>query len=162
VEADSDRGLRRKTPKRAPHPFLRPIFPRSRFVFLWRDPRNTLAASCEGLSSGKFRTYKKVMGSRAPGPCVCLLHGSCPRSTFWRRLPRSSGSAEPSHPETLKRLDPERWLSLSYRDLIANPAAAKRLLVREVVHRFYTDNILLSPCRFPLYTIPRRRRTNGV
>lgn len=50
-----------KTPKNSLRiPFLRAIFPDAKFVFLYRDARETLASMMEAWSSGKFRTYPRL------------------------------------------------------------------------------------------------------
>lgn len=50
-----------KTPKNALRiPFLAKVFPEARFVFLYRDPRETLSSMIEAWESGRFRTYRKL------------------------------------------------------------------------------------------------------
>ena len=47
-----------KTPKNALRvPFLAEVFPQARFVYLYRDPRQTLSSMIEAWQSGRFRTY---------------------------------------------------------------------------------------------------------
>ncbi|WP_158882857.1 sulfotransferase [Rhodanobacter sp. L36] len=52
-----------KTPKNTLRvPFLAKIFPEARFVYLYRDPRETLSSMIEAWQSGKFRTYPVLPG----------------------------------------------------------------------------------------------------
>ena len=131
VQADSDRVFVEKTPKNALRiPFFDRIFPRSRFVFLWRDPRENISSILEAWRSGKFRTYKKVDGFE--GAWSLLLP---PGYRQYRARPLEETAAfqwECTNRvimDDLEALDPGRWISLSYGDLIANPGASlKRIL----------------------------------
>jgi len=50
-----------KTPKNALRvPFLAQVFPESHFVYLYRDPRQTLSSMIEAWQSGRFRTYREL------------------------------------------------------------------------------------------------------
>lgn len=52
-----------KTPKNALRiPFLVKVFPEARFVYLYRDPRETLSSMIEAWQSGGFRTYPNLPG----------------------------------------------------------------------------------------------------
>ncbi|MEO8811150.1 MAG: sulfotransferase [Rhodanobacter sp.] len=52
-----------KTPKNALRvPFLAKVFPEARFVYLYRDPRQTLSSMIEAWQSGRFRTYAGLPG----------------------------------------------------------------------------------------------------
>jgi hypothetical protein len=52
-----------KTPKNALRvPFLAKVFPEAQFVYLHRDPRQTLSSMIEAWQSGRFRTYPKLAG----------------------------------------------------------------------------------------------------
>jgi uncharacterized protein (TIGR03032 family) len=55
--------LLEKTPKNALRiPFLAAAFPEARFVYLYRDPVDTLASTVEGWRSGRFTTYPELPG----------------------------------------------------------------------------------------------------
>lgn len=55
--------LLEKTPKNALRiPFLAKIFPEAQFVYLHRDPRETLSSMIEAWQSGGFRTYPNLPG----------------------------------------------------------------------------------------------------
>ena len=52
-----------KTPKNALRiRFLRQVFPEARFVFLYRDARQTLSSMIDAWQSGRFRTYPGLPG----------------------------------------------------------------------------------------------------
>lgn len=52
-----------KTPKNALRiRFLRRVFPEARFVFLYRDARQTLSSMIDAWQSGRFRTYPGLPG----------------------------------------------------------------------------------------------------
>ncbi|THD09065.1 sulfotransferase [Rhodanobacter lindaniclasticus] len=52
-----------KTPKNALRvPFLAQVFPEAHFVYLYRDPRQTLSSMIEAWQSGNFRTYHDLPG----------------------------------------------------------------------------------------------------
>ena len=52
-----------KTPKNSLRvPFLAEVFPQARFVYLYRDPRETLSSMIEAWQSGRFRTYANLPG----------------------------------------------------------------------------------------------------
>lgn len=52
-----------KTPKNALRiPFFRELWSDSIFVYLYRDPRPTLASMIRGWQSGRFRTYPRLPG----------------------------------------------------------------------------------------------------
>lgn len=53
--------LLEKTPKNALRvPFLAHVFPEARFIYLHRDPRQTLSSMLEAWQSGRFRTYPQL------------------------------------------------------------------------------------------------------
>ena len=55
--------LLEKTPKNALRvPFLARVFPEAHFVYLHRDPRQTLSSMLEAWQSGRFRTYPQLPG----------------------------------------------------------------------------------------------------
>jgi hypothetical protein len=69
-----------KTPKNALRiPFLAAAFPEARFIYLYRDPRPTLASMIEGWRSGGFRTYPALPGWTGPAWSFLLTPG-------WREL----------------------------------------------------------------------------
>jgi hypothetical protein len=69
-----------KTPKNALRiPFLAQVFPEARFVYLYRDPRETLSSMIEAWQSGRFRTYPELPGWKGLPWSLLLVPG-------WREL----------------------------------------------------------------------------
>ena len=119
-----------KTPKNALRiPFFAKLFPDARFVFLWRDPRENVASIIEAWRSGKWTTYRELDGW--DGPWSLLLPPG------WQRLRGKPleevaayqwDAANRTVLDDLASLPRDRWASLSYAELLANPrGAAQRL-----------------------------------
>ncbi len=80
MPADGALRLLEKTPKNSLRiPFLRKVFPDALFVYLYRDPRETLASMLEAWESGRFRTYPKLPGWSGQPWSLLLTPG-------WREL----------------------------------------------------------------------------
>ena len=72
--------LLEKTPKNALRiRFLRSIFPDARFLYLWREPEESLASMIEGWKSEQFLTYPELPGWPGPKWSYLLVPG-------WREL----------------------------------------------------------------------------
>jgi len=115
-----------KTPKNALRiPFFNHIFPKARFVFLWRDPRENISSIMEAWRSGRFRTYKQVAGF--DGPWSLLLppgYQQCRNRPLEEIAAFQWECTNRIIMEDLESLDPERSLAVSYGDLIADPAGS--------------------------------------
>jgi hypothetical protein len=130
--------LLEKTPRNALNiPFLLKVFPDARFVYLHREPGPAVASLIEawtlGLQSGRFKTFQQLPDWDRSGWCFLLPPG-------WREM-RGKSLAEIAAfqwsasnriiIEELARLPVERWTSVTYEALVADP-----------------QNVLTDICRF--------------
>lgn len=92
-------------------PFLQAIFPDSTFVFMYREPRLTLAEMLRGWDSGRYITYPDLPGWEGPPWSFPLvpgwrdLRGKSPAEVVveqWMRITAGLLS-------DLQQLPPERW-----------------------------------------------------
>lgn len=125
--------LLEKTPKNALRvPFLAAAFPDSRFVYLYRDPMDTLASMAEAWRSGRFVTYPDLPGWSGPPWSMLLVPG-------WKEL---DGMPIPELVanqwlraarvllDDLEALGPGRWCVASYGNLVQDPQAEVDRLCR--------------------------------
>jgi hypothetical protein len=69
-----------KTPKNSLRvPFLAEVFPEAEFVYLYRDPRETLGSMIDAWNSGRFRTYPSLPSWQGLPWSLLLVPG-------WREL----------------------------------------------------------------------------
>ncbi len=145
-----------KTPKNALRiPFFDAVFPDARFVFLWRDPRESLASIIEAWRSGNWTTYPQLEGW--DGPWSLLLPPG------WRAL-RGKGLEEIAAYQwecanrfvldDLAALPCDRWRSVCYADLVSRPKETIQLICRFAKIEF--DAALAQRVSAPL---PRSRYT---
>ena len=119
-----------KTPKNALRiPFFDAIFPDARFVFLWRDPRESLGSIIEAWLSGNWQTYPALDGW--DGPWSLLLPPG------WRALRGKALEEIAAYQwdctnrivlDDLANLTRDRWTSLCYSELVSRPEATIRRL----------------------------------
>jgi hypothetical protein len=115
--------LLEKTPKNALRvPFFNRLFPDAQFIFLWRDPRESLSSIIEAWRSGRWKTYNGLAGFN--GPWSLLLPPGW-QSMNGRPLEEIAAfqweAANRFALDDLRTLPPERWTSVSYAELIADP-----------------------------------------
>ena len=115
-----------KTPKNALRvPFLAAAFPDARFVYLYRDPRETISSMLDAWRSGAFVTYPALPGWSGPPWSLLLVPG-------WRDLigqelgaivARQWATTTTTLLDDLAALAPDRWCVTSYDRLLAEPRA---------------------------------------
>ncbi len=118
--------LLEKTPKNALRvQFLAAAFPGARFVYLYRDPRETLSSMLDAWRSGRFVTYPQLPDWSGPLWSLLLTPG-------WRELAgrpleeivaRQWQATIDTLLDDLDTLAPERWCVASYDRLVAEPQA---------------------------------------
>ena len=80
VPAAGPARMLEKTPKNALRvPFFAAAWPNSTFIYLYREPRQTLASMIEAWSTGRFRTYPRLPGWTGHPWSLLLIPG-------WREL----------------------------------------------------------------------------
>jgi hypothetical protein len=118
--------LLEKTPKNALRvPFFDRLFPDALFVFLWRDPRENLSSIMEAWRSGNWKTYNGLPGF--DGPWSLILPPGWPAQRGQSLETIAAFQWQVTNDlllNDLERLPPHRWHSVSYAELIAQPAAA--------------------------------------
>ena len=115
-----------KTPKNSLRvPLLAEAFPDARFVYLYRDPRETISSMLDAWKSGRFATYRELPGWNGPAWSLLLTPG-------WRDLAGASlgeivttqwSTATALLLDDLEALDPDRWCVTSYDRILDDPQA---------------------------------------
>lgn len=113
-----------KTPKNALRvPFLAAAFPDARFIYLYRDPRETISSMLDAWRSGRFVTYPQLDGWHGSPWSLLLTPG-------WRELDgrplaevvaRQWATTVDVLLDDLDDLDPDRWCVASYDQLLSDP-----------------------------------------
>lgn len=143
--------LLEKTPKNALRlPLLKTAFPDALFVYLYREPRATIASLMEGWRSGRFVTYRHLPGWQGL-PWSFLLP---PGWEQMRDAPLVEITAFQWRLATTHILDAldtipaADWTGVRYADLIADPAGVIRRLSRFA--GWATDERMLAGLAAPL------------
>lgn len=127
--------LLEKTPKNALRvPFLAEAFPDALFIYLHREPRDSVSSMLDAWRSGRFITYPQLPGWPAPPWSLLLTPGW--RSLVTRELAEVAATQWAVTTTTLlddlQALDPQRWLVASHEQLLADPEAEARRLSERV------------------------------
>jgi hypothetical protein len=112
-----------KTPKNSLRvPFLDVAFPDSRFIYLYRDPRENISSIIEAWRSGQFVTYPDLLGA---GKHWSLLLPPDWQSVAQEPLETIAAyqwkTANQYILDDLGKLDAGRWAPTSYHILLAQP-----------------------------------------
>ena len=147
-----------KTPKNALRiPFLAAAFPEARFIYLYRDPRPTLASMIEGWNSGRFRMYRDL-------PDWTGLPWSFLLTPGWRDLigaPLNQIVANQWATTTTTLLDDlgaiprERWVGVKHEDFLKSPRAEIDRLCKALDLRWDRDLAGALPLSRYTLTAPR-------
>jgi uncharacterized protein (TIGR03032 family) len=105
-------------------PFLDAVFPDASFVYVYREPRDTLASMVEAWRSQAYVTYPRLPGW--PGPPWSLLLVEDWRELEGRPLAEIVAAQWESTTRTLladlEALDPSRWAVSDFAALASEPA----------------------------------------
>ena len=123
--------LLEKTPKNALRvPFLRSVFPDARFLYLWREPEESLASLIEGWQSGQFLTYADLPDWPGPKWSYLLVPGW--RDLAGRPLPEIVAAQWRITQERLlgdmADIAPEAIRALNFAEFLANPERSLRAI----------------------------------
>ncbi len=166
ADAETVRMLE-KTPKNALRiPFLDAVFPEALFIYLYREPRGNLSSILEAWRSGRFITYPDLPGWEGTPWSLLLIPG-------WRDLRGASLEAiaaaqwAASHRTILADLaglPGERWTTITYDDLLADPQGQMEWL--SAFAGVPWDQKLEGPLPLSRYTVtpphPRKWRRNAT
>ncbi|GEM_PF-114633 len=150
TRADGGEVFLEKTPKNALRiPFFNALFPRARFIFLWRDPRENISSIMEAWRSGRFVTYRGLDGFQDPWS---LLLPPAHETMAGQRLEEIAAfqwrSTNTIALDDLGGLDRDRWTSVNYADLLADPLGTVSRLMDFA--RLPVDESLAAHLRRPL------------
>ena len=124
-----------KTPKNSLRvPFLAAAFPDAHFVYLYRDPRETLSSMLDAWRSGKFVTYPDLPGWEGLPWSLLLTPGW--RDLIGRSLPDIVANqwvnATNQLLDDLEALPPDSWCVASYDRLLSEPQSEVERICRFV------------------------------
>ncbi|HKV09299.1 MAG TPA: TIGR03032 family protein [Thermoanaerobaculia bacterium] len=162
------RGLRflEKTPKNSLRvPFLAAAFPDALFIYLYRDPRETISSQLDAWKSGRFVTYPGLPEWEGPPWSLLLVPG-------WRDLKgkdlagivaRQWATATSQLLDDLEALPPGRWCVASYDRLVSEPQTEIERLCGFIDVAW--DRTLTAPLPLSRHTLtspePDKWRHNG-
>jgi hypothetical protein len=158
IPADGALRLLEKTPKNSLRiPFLRKVFADALFVYLYRDPRETLASMLEAWESGRFRTYPNLPGWSGPPWSLLLTPGW--RELIGRPLPEVVAAQWQVTTnlllDDLAALPPAQRIVARYDELVADPGAEIARLCAAVGFRW--DRPLDGPLPLANHTVSAPR-----
>ncbi len=124
-----------KTPRNALNiPFLLEVFPKAKFIYLYRDPRQTVSSLMEawsvGLRSGRFVTFRDLPHWHLPGWCFLLPpHWQSMRG---KTIPEIAAfqwvASNEAIMSDLSSFPANQWVSVFYDDMIADMPLTIRMI----------------------------------
>jgi hypothetical protein len=145
-----------KTPRNSLNiPFLMSLFPKAKFIYLYREPKQNVSSIIEawhtGLNTGQFVTYSHLNGWDKKHWCLLL-----PKN--WRALNGKSiaeiacfqwKASNNKIMTDLKELPPSKWTSLEYKSLVNKPYKSIKKLakfcgINEKLNKSTFENLSLS------------------
>jgi hypothetical protein len=145
-----------KTPKNALRvSFFDAIWPDACFIYLYRDPRQTLSSMIEAWSSGRFRTYPRLPGWNGPQWSLLLVPG-------WQRLNGMPIHRIVAHQwaittgvllDALEAIPAKRVQVVRYEDFLARPQDAIKTIAGRL--DFEWDRQLTNTLPLSRYTVSR-------
>ena len=128
-----DARLLEKTPKNALRvPFFRAAWRDSVFIYLYRDPRQTLASMMEAWLSGRFVTYPRLPGWGSPPRSLLLVpqwHELIGRPLH-EVVARQWATTIEFLIRDLSEIEKNRVVALDYQQFLANPQSTMLSLTR--------------------------------
>lgn len=137
-----------KTPRSALNiPFLLKVFPKAKFILLYREPRANVASLVEawklGLETGRFVTFQGLPGWDRAAWCFLLPPGW--RSMIGKSLVEIAAfqwmASNNIVLDRLALLARERWTAASYEELVADPSGVRARLCRFINPNLRSDPI---------------------
>lgn len=154
-----------KTPKNALRvPLFDAIWPDSHFVYLYRDPRQTIASMIEAWTSGRFRTYPQLPDWPGPPWSMLLVPG-------WRELAGLPLEQVAAHQwaitthillDDLERLAPGRVHKADYDRLTETPADVIADLARALDLTLDQDMSGGLPLSWSTVSVPKRDKWRRI
>ena len=125
--------LLEKTPKNSLRvPFLAAAYPDCVFIYLHREPHESVSSMISAWESGRFVTYPNLPGWEGPPWSLMLVPGW--RELAGRRTAEIAATQWTTASEILQadlgRLPADRWCVVGYHNLIADPQAEVQRLCR--------------------------------
>lgn len=120
-----------KTPKNCLRvPFINTLYPDARFIYLYRDPKESVSSIMEGWRHQRFVTYGDV---RTAHGRWCFLRPPRWKSMINRPIHEIAAfqwkSCQDIILNDLKALDANRWTSCSFDEFLSDPLTTVRRLV---------------------------------
>jgi LPS sulfotransferase NodH len=119
-----------KTPKNSLRiPFLTATFPDALFIYLYRDPRENVSSIMEAWRSGRFVTYRTLPGWDGPWSLLLPPEWQQQRGNTLAQAAAFQWTSANTHIlNDLAALPRDRWVSVSYRELVDQPLETARRL----------------------------------